>query len=300
MAVGVYHTGMRILRTLHTLYQQHKILFPILSIFVGILLLWAIILLVRTPSNDRLWTTDQAVLPEINFSGDLVTIANIRNATYRSTAEYEVQYYTKTFDLRKLQSVDFIIEPLAERALAHTLVSFGFTDGSHVALSVEIRKEQGETFSPYKGMLDSFELMYVIVDERDAIGLRAIHRDHPVYLYPATVPKEKIRPFFESMLRRAATLREHPEFYNTLTSTCTTNIVDHVNEITPGRVPWDLRLLMPLDADELAYELGLIDTSLPFSEIRTKYYISDLVKEHINDPDFSTVIRSRINTDSSR
>ncbi len=284
---------MHILHSVGGLYQRHKILFPILSILISILLLWGIILLVRTPSNDRNWTPDQALLPEITFEGDMVTIANIRNATYKSTKDYEVNYYTKTFDLRELNSVDFIIEPLAERALAHTFVSFGFTDGSHVAISVEIRKELGETFSPYKGMLDAYELMYVIVDERDTIGLRAIHRGHPVYLYPAAVDTVKMRPFFESMLRRAAALREHPEFYNTFSSTCTTNIARHVNEITPGRIPWDLRLLLPLEADKLAYELRLIDTSLDFSELRTTHYISDLVQAHINDPDFSQKIRAR-------
>ena len=46
------------------------------------------------------------------------------------------------------------------------------------------------------------------------------------------------RRMLESYLRRSNKLSIEPEWYNTITNTCTTNIVAHVNEVYPGRVPW--------------------------------------------------------------
>lgn len=251
--------------------------------------------LVSTPKNDRNWTLDQAVLPSAEFDGDTVTIRNIRNFSYTSTSTYTPNYYDKTFNLNELETVDFIVEPLKPVAVAHTLLSFGFTNGDYVAISVEIRKEKGEVYSPLRGLLDRFELMYVIADERDVLTLRAIHRKDELLLYPVRVSQEKARELFVSMLNRANTLREHPEFYNTLSSTCTTNIVDHVNEIAEEKViPWDLRLIFPRSSDEYAYELGLLDTSLPFPELRKRQRVDRIIAEHESSPDFSNVIRTTL------
>jgi hypothetical protein len=93
------------------------------------------------------------------------------------------------------------------------------------------------------------------------------------------------------MLARANALKENPEFYNTLTNTCTTNIVDHINARSPNRVSWDMRVLLPIDSDELAYELGFIDTSVPFDTLRAQHLINPYVVEFIDDPAFSQKIR---------
>jgi hypothetical protein len=70
----------------------------------------------------------------------------------------------------------------------------------------------------------------------------------------------RIEQMLVSMPRRANHLRDAPEHYNAVTNTCTTNIVRHVNELVPGRVLWSYKLLLPGYSDELAYEVGLIDT----------------------------------------
>ena len=48
-----------------------------------------------------------------------------------------------------------------------------------MAVSVEIRKEKGESFSPWRGLLREYELMYVVGDERDVIRLRTNYRRDP-------------------------------------------------------------------------------------------------------------------------
>lgn len=244
------------------------------------------------PSNDRDWSPDQAVLPWTELDGRRAHVHNIRNLHYRSVSDYDLAYYDRTFDLDKLRSGWFVVEPFADLGgAAHTLLSFGFEGDEYLAISVEIRKERGEEFSPWKGLLRQFELMYVVGDERDLLGLRANHRHDDVYLYPVRAPRERLEAVFVSMLERANRLRRRPEFYNTLTNTCTTNIVRHVNQLVPGRVPWSYKVLLPGYADELAYEVGLLDTDLPFAEARRRFRINERAVRHAASADFAAEIR---------
>ena len=253
---------------------------------------YAIVVLPRRPSNDREWTRDQRALPRATFAGDSVRVDNVRDIRYRSTTDYDVALDTRSYDLRALESVWFVVEPFSgHRGPAHTFVSFGFRGGEYVAISVEIRKEEGEHFSPLNGLLRNYELMYVVGDERDLVKLRSNYRHDDVYLYRTTATPEKGRALFVSMLRRANELAEHPEFYNTLTSTCTTNIVRHVNEIAPKRVPFSYKVLLPAYADELAYEIGLLDTTVAFDSLRARARINDRAAKYANSPDFSRLIR---------
>ena len=174
---------------------------------------------------------------------------------------------------------------------AHAFLSFGFENDEYVAVSIEIRKEKGETFSAYKGLLQQYELMYVLADERDVVKLRSNYRKDQVYVYPIRTSKEKARAVFVSMLERTNKLHEKPEFYNTFTNTCTTNIMRHANEISPGRIPFRLEVLFPANSDKLAYTLGLIDTDLSFEEARKKFNINERALKYADSPDFSVKIR---------
>lgn len=254
----------------------------------------------RTPSNDREWSRDQTLLPYAVFDGDSVEVKNIRNFSYVSESEYQPNYYDSVFGLSSLVSVDYIVEPFGGVGAAHTFVSFGFANGSYVAISVEIRKEEGESFSPLKGLLRSYELMYVIADENDVVKLRTNYRKNIVYIHPVKIPRENMRELFVDMLSRANELREDPEFYNTLTNTCTTNIVRHVNTIAPNAIPWDLRLLLPKNSDELAYELGLIDQSITLEEARKRFKINERAAKYADDADFSLKIRQIAQTSAQQ
>lgn len=256
-------------------------------------LAYALFAFFTKPSLLRDWTPDQAVLARAEFGTSTVTIRNIRNIAYRTTSDYDVAYYDKTFDPEKLESAWFIVEPFSGHGAgaAHTFVSFGFESGDYVAVSVEIRKEKGESFSPVKGILRQYEVVYVIADERDVVKLRSNYRKDEVFLYPVKTSKENIRKLFISMLERANKLATEPEFYNTLTNTCTTNLVAHVNEIVPGRIPLSHKVLMPAYSDELAQEIGLLDDTLSIEELRAKHRINDKAALFADDPLFSQKIR---------
>ncbi len=228
------------------------------------------------------------------MAGDTVTIQNVRRFRYRTPEDYDVQYGNKVISLKNLQRVWFAVEPFSNswKGLAHTLLSFEFTGGDFVAVSVEIRKEKGETFSPLKGLFRRYELMYVIADEEDVISLRTNARRHEVYLYPIDTTPERARGLFVEMLARAQTLERKPEFYNTLTNTCTTNIVRHVRQMVPGGIPRSYKVLLPGYSDRLAYDLKLIDHSASFDEVRRRHGVSGRARQYNGKGSFSKAIRT--------
>lgn len=244
------------------------------------------------PSLSRNWSPDQRLLPVATITGDKVVIEKLRNFSYRSESDHTAHYETRSYDLKRLDTVWFIVERFGDTpGIAHTLLSFGFGD-EYVAISVEIRKEHGETYSPLKGLLRQYELMYVIADERDVIGLRTNIRRDPVYMYPVKTTPQKMRQVFIEMLERANKLAIEPEFYNTLTNNCTSNIVKHVNTISP-RIPFSYKVLLPAYADQLAHELDLIPTDQPFEAIQAAHRIDPIAQKFGIRPDFSRAVRRK-------
>jgi len=245
------------------------------------------------PSNDRVWIPQQAVLPEARVDGHLVHVRNVRNFQYTAGDVFTPAYYDRTYDLDKLVSASFVLSPFSERwrGPAHSFVTFQFADSQFVAISVEARKEPGEAYAVLTGLLKRFELMYVIGDERDLIGSRALYADDPLYLYPIRAPRERIRQVFVEMLERAERLRTHPEFYNTVTNNCTSNVIAHVNRVAPGKIPGGLKTILPGYSDDVALELGLLDTDLDLEQARERYRINELARRYAKDPAFSFRIR---------
>jgi hypothetical protein len=272
---------------------RRLIIYPLATLLALIVLIVIITSLLTTPSNDRNWNDDQDILPFAEINDNLVTIHNIRNFSYASTTSYTPNYYDKTFDINKVKNVWYVVEPFSGiPGSAHTFLSFEFENDQFISISVEIRKEKGESYSPIKGLFNTYELMYVIADERDVIKLRSNYRKDLVYLYPAKTTRAKVQALFLDMISRANDLKENPEFYNTITNTCTTNIVQHINTITPNRVPlFNLSVLFPADSDKLAYKLGLIDTDLSVEEAREKFFINDRALQYAESIDFSRRIR---------
>jgi len=136
-----------------------------------------------------------------------------------------------------------------------------------VAFSIETRKEQGEGYSTLKGFFKQFELTYVVGDERDLIRVRTDYRNPPedVYLYRLKMPQENARKFFMEYIRQINSMKETPEWYNTLTTNCTTNIVRHVRAFG-GQAKYTWKVLLSGYAPRYAYELGALDTTIPLSK----------------------------------
>ena len=250
-------------------------------------------LVVARPRADRRWVQQHSVLAQADVRGDSAIIRRVRNYTYTAEEQFTPAYEDRHYDLTKLESVWFIVTPFSKnwRGPAHTFVSFGFADSQYVAISVEARREPGETYGPLTGLFKRFELIYVIGDERDLIGSRAVYGGYDVYLYPIRASREQIRALFEEMLTRANTLATKPEFYNTLTNSCTSNVVDHVNHVAPSAVPYGIKTILPGYTDDVAYSLGLIDNSITLEQARQRYKVNDRAIQFAADSNFSRLIR---------
>ncbi len=246
------------------------------------------------PSNDRDWQPDVAVLPFATFAGDLVTIHNVRNFEYRSETDYTPRYYDKTYDLRELDSADLIAVYWMGDAIAHIMVSFGFAERDFVAVSIETRKERGESYDTVKGFFRQYEITYVVGDERDLIGLRTNYRKDPpedAYLYRTTAPPENLRRLFLSYFEEVNALTKNASFYNSLTTNCTTNVLMHT-KANPGTRHYSWKILLSGYAPMYAYELGRLDSSLPFDELKRRSHINAAAQAAGGAADFSQRIRA--------
>ncbi len=262
-------------------------------LLAGVFLYVAHGLLVR-PSNDREWMPEQAVLPRATIEGDVARVTGIRD--WRWDPETP-GWYDAEYDLSKVASAWYLVVPFKDvKGGAHTFLSFGFEDGRHLAVSVEARKEKGETYSPLKGVLRSYEVMYVVADERDVIGLRAGVWNDDVFLFPVRTTKEKMRAALADVLQRANQVAERPEFYDTFRNSCMSNVVRHVNHVTPDKVPLSPRTWFPAMSDSLAYDLGLLDVEGSLEDARKRWRVTDRAKAAfalaLDSREFSARIRA--------
>lgn len=245
------------------------------------------------PSHDRSWSVEQAILPHIVLENHLVHIHNVRDFVFRSSDDFTPGYRDHTYDLNRLERVWLVIAPFSRgwRGPAHSFLTFGFSDGHYLSISVEARREEGESFSIWKGALRQFELIFVIGEERDLIGLRAAIWDTPVYLYPMRATPDQVRRVFLHMVRRAQSLERQPEFYNTFTNNCSTNILDAVNAVALKPIPFGPRILVPGYSDAIAHKRDLIDTDLSLEAARTRFQVDERAKAAFGSADFSERIR---------
>ncbi len=215
------------------------------------------------PSNDRDWLRDVAYPPHARIEGDLVTISNVRNFDYRADEDYTERWEERSYDLSKLVGADMFFSYWGSPHIAHTIASWEFEDGQHLAISIETRKEQGEAYSATLGFFRQFELYYVVGDERDLIGVRAAHRGEEVYLYRLTMPVPVARALLRDYLESINRLANEAAWYNALTYNCTTTIRRHVQHVMADN-PFDWRILVNGHLPELLYARRRLDRSLPF------------------------------------
>lgn len=265
-----------------------------LAVFAPVFLIFLFAWSRIEPSNDRQWQPDVARLPRATIEGDLVTIHDIRDFEYRSETDYTPRYYDKTFDLRELDEVDLISVYWMGDAIAHVMVSFGFAGRDYVTISIETRKEIGESYDTIRGFFRQYELIYVVGDDRDLIRLRTNYRKNPVedvYVYRTAISLANARRFFLDYLREINSLHEQPEFYNTGTTNCTTNVWRHT-KVNPGSHAFSWKLLLSGYAAEYVYELGMLDTSMPFDALRERSHVNPAAQAADGAADFSQRIRA--------
>lgn len=256
--------------------------------FVALLAWWSRI----PPSNDRLWSVDVAQLMHGEVDGDVVTLHNVRNFTWRAEHDVDAHWETRRYNLAHLATADAVLSYWGSPAIAHAMISFGFDDGEHVVFSVEIRKKRNQEYSPIGGFFKQFETILIAADERDIIGVRTNVRGEDDYLYPLVMPLPAMRSLFVSYVEAANDLQDHPAFYNTISSNCTTLVYRMARRIDPG-LPVDIRLLLTGYLPEYLYDNGAVDTRVSIGQLRERGRITDKARGAALDTHFSQAIRAR-------
>jgi hypothetical protein len=245
------------------------------------------------PSNTRDWAPDVSRIAYVSFNGRYVTIENVRNFKYRSESDYDQRWENRTYDLDGIRGLDLFISFWGPTQIAHTIVSWDFDDDQHLAISIETRKERGESYSAIRGFFRQYELYYVVADERDLIGLRTNYRGEQVYLYRIRARSSEARALLVDYLETINQLHDHPQWYNGLTQNCTTTIRARVQDVGAAR-KLDWRLLANGHLDQLLYERRQIDTDISLNDLRSRSNITQRAKAAGDLPDFSARIRTGI------
>jgi hypothetical protein len=248
-----------------------------------------------TPDVNVEWSPEQARHPHVTIDGDLIHVENVRNFTWRSRTDFTPGFYERTYDLKKLNSMYYVVAPMPGLdAVAHVFVCFGFSDGQTVAVSVEGRRRLGQSYQLIPSMFRQLQLMYVVGDERDVVGLRGAVWKTPVFFYPARTTPRRMRAIFKSMMQGAHDLEEEPEFYNLIWNNCMTRILMHLRRLGGHSLPHDLQVLLTGLSDRVAYRLGYIDTDLSFAQARRAFRVDPWMQSTPLDETFGRRLRETI------
>jgi hypothetical protein len=289
-AFGTWAAILFVLALLVALVFVRRTLAKLVIVFgaVALVALWWLTL---KPSNDRPWQPDVAETAWAEINGDDVTIHNVRNCDYRTETDFTTHWETRTVRLSQITGMDLAIMYWGSPWMAHPTVSFRFAAALPLCFSIETRKTIGQEYSAVRGLYRQYTLIYIVADERDSIRVRSKYRHgEDVYLYRTLASPAQARVRFLEYVAAINSLRDHPRWYNAITTNCTTNI--RTQRPTSQRAPWDWRMLVNGKADEMLYERHVIATGgLPFGELKRRSQINKRASDADQDPDFSRLIR---------
>jgi hypothetical protein len=273
------------------LSRQRRLSVIAIVLFLGVVAWWFTI----RPSHDRHWRPEVAVMPRAFIDGDRVRLTGVRNFDYRTRDDFTVHYEEREVLLSHLTALDFYVSYFMAGPVGHTFLSFIFDNAPPLSISIETRPEVGEGFAPIASLFKQFELIYVVGDERDLVGVRTNQRQEAVYLYRLNTTPDDARRLLLIYLERINELADRPEYYHLLTNSCTINIVRYAN--AAGRVGrLDVRHLLNGLVDSYLYYSGRIDTTLSFEELRHRSLINVAAQAADSAPDFSERIRASLPT----
>lgn len=273
--------------------MKKKIKIGLLFLLVGGVVL-SLIIWQRKPSHHRDWEVGQEKLPRIERVGDEIKISNFRNFFWKKDGTVEKNFEERKYLLSQLEGVDVIISHFSDfEGLAHIFLSFGFSSGERVVISMETRREKGEEFSPWRGLGREFEIIYVVGSEEDIIGLRTGVRNERVYIYPTIADEQKTQELFLKLAEDINRIAERPQFYNTWSNNCTNVITRRVEEISALDFPLTWKTFLPGYFDQVLFEMGLIPNSSGkvFEEIKNCHQVDNEKADYQNE-DFSQQLRA--------
>lgn len=228
-------------------------------------LLTAVVVSGREPSLAREWDEDVRVLSGVEALPDgAVRLTKVRDWRYSRDSVVSKAYFAARYDPAEVRGLWLYEQELGLGGrIAHTFLVFEFPESYGPArwlgLSVETRREVGETYSLIGGVLKAFEVTHIWANEDDLVTRRVELLDYPLTRYRVSVPNEYIARIFRGFVDETAALATSPRWYNTLTTNCTSSLITYVNEAEPGAIPWHPSFVFTGRADTYLARLGYVD-----------------------------------------
>ena len=287
-SAAIFFAGLMLTAALPVRKWPKTVIAAVAALVAGVMVWWLLI----PASNEGDWQTPFARMPEAGIEGDRVTIVNIRDFQYRSETDYTPRYRRESYLLSELRTVDFALCYWdGNLAIAHTMLSFGFSDGRHLVFSSETRLKNGQAQGALPGLFKQYNILFIVGTEEDLFKLRTNYRREQLYLYPATMPAEGVRRMFLSLLSRCDEQLRRPKFYNTLTFNCTTSLMP---SLPRNRVRgFDIRFYLNGYSDEMAFENGGLKhrPGESFAEYKARHYVNQYAEKFKDGDNYSRLIR---------
>jgi len=205
--------------------------------------------------ND-IWQKWHNKLAKIDIKDNLLYFENIRDMDWENGRE---RYFDDVFDLKKLEKVVLYSIPFGFRNwFSHLILEFKFSDNKNIFLSVEARRQQGEWFSILKWLIPHYGLIFILGTENDLIWLRRNVRKDKIYSYELNLDLEKAKKWLLFLIQRTNKLIEKPEYYNALTSNCTTNLYDVLKKYSDKNIKLSWQIFLSAFAVDYLKKYGYI------------------------------------------
>ena len=252
-------------------------IFLILLLLSGLLfsIYSAIIYTSTAATNNREWTFDQEKAPVITFSNDgstpRVKIENVRNFSWAENGDKSWQ--DLRFDLKDLKQLKVAVSHFSALSeIAHVFLIFVLENDQEFGLSIEARREKGESYTLLNGLRAKYEMLYLIATANDLLSVR-LSRNETLYVYPIDATPDNVQQLFIKFTDKITELDNKPELYHLFFRNCTNQLVKQVNNLSDQNYPWLVQNFMPGRTGKALFQLGLIDTEATNFEDAQKEFI---------------------------
>ncbi len=268
----------------------------LLFVVIGLFIFWWVLIRPKVPQLNDDWQSDCAFIPNIMIEGDRITIDNFRDFQWNTMKDKTEVWTKKSVNINDLVNVWYIVDHFHSiKALAHSMLSFEFRDGTYLVASFETRRRKGQRYNPWHGLWRAYELCLIWGSERDLIGLRTHVRKNKVHLYCVSAIQKNKQALFLELCQRSQQLTTKAEWYHSIFTTCLTSIVQQVNRVVPKRIPLTWRYLLPGHSTRAAFKLGLIqDWGGYKNTVQLSQINLDVINDKNNETSFNQKIREHL------